>query len=493
MKGSKRTWRKLFGALIVAIFVHFVFFYRKKPFVREVGRFPFLWSKSTNATVKHYIRANPANHILLVAGPYRSGKSRLLETIAETLIQERNQLPIVVRADRAESVEELADQIKYDAIRALNALAPRLGYGEVKSLEGVSLTRAESSVEFGSEGLSRAAQLVGRAADALLGDEPERFFEFMAAMSVVVRPYVIVHGLEQMQRLTGRNGSVSGAVIVNRSLAHVLERRQYASFVPLSVEIKDTSLFLREQIGDAFQIAYTPELENPLEQVNVIRSLFTKEEAKELIHEFGGHYGSFEAVFEEMKMGTPIPSIVKSVNERLDKEIEAMMTNRTSEWWRWLNTIRPVSKEILEVPEVRAMLERGYLWVNQTGHIFPASAPVKKRILALADGPTFNVKEFHKQEMEMLGRAFVNESSTETDVNATETEPEPTAEAATPEPVPETARETETVPETSPETEPVPEATPESEGDASTTDEPATETATEDTTETSQTQPEETV
>ena len=490
MKGSRSTWRKLFGALIVAIIVHFVFFYRKKPFVRETGRFPFLWSKSTNATVKHYMRANPANHILLVAGPYRSGKSRLLETIAETLIQERNQLPIVVRADRAETVEELADQIKYDAIRALNALAPRLGYGEVKSLEGVSLTRAESSVEFGSEGLSRAAQLVGRAADALLGDEPERFFEFMAAMSVVVRPYVIVHGLEQMQRLTGRNGSVSGAVIVNRSLAHVLERRQYASFVPLIVEIKDTSLFLREQIGDAFQIAYTPELENPLEQVNVIRSLFTKEEAKELIHEFGGHYGSFEAVFEEMKMGTPIPSIVKSVNERLDKEIEAMMTNRTSEWWRWLNTIRPVSKEILEVPEVRAMLERGYLWVNRTGHIFPASAPVKKRILALADGPTFNVKEFHKQEMEMLGRAFVNESSTETEVNATETEPEASATPA-PETVPETTSQTETVPETTSQTESVSETTPETESDASTTDEPATEDTTE--TQPEETQAEETV
>ena len=447
MNEKRGVFTKIFGALAGILLVYFVFFYRKKPFIRETGRFPFLWDRNTNMTVKHYLRANPANHILLVAGPYRSGKSRLLETVAEALLQEAN-LPIVVRADRAATLEDLVDQIKYDGIRALNALAPHLSQTQLKSLEAISLTSDESTVEFGSEGLSRVAQLLSRASDSLLAGNPQRFFEFMATLAVVVRPYVIVHGFEQFETLTDKNATVSGSTIVNLSLTHVLQRRQYATFVPLIVEIKDTSIFVDHELDEAFQVAYTGELENPLEQVNVIRSLFTKEEAKELVHEFGGHYGSFETVFEEMKMGTPINGIVREINERLDQEIETLMTNRTSEWWRWLNTLRPISREVIGVPEVREMIRRGYLWVNRTGYLFCASGQVRKRILDLAEAPNFNVKEFQKQEMEMLGREFVNETvdSTNETTETNETEAGSSDEKAT-------ANEAETVAEDAEATE----------------------------------------
>ena len=86
---KRETAIKSFFTFSFIFFVIYWIFFRRKPFVRIQGRIPYILPTNLNRTLTEYVKTAPSHYVLVLSGPYQSGKSRAMDIIAKSLKSNR--------------------------------------------------------------------------------------------------------------------------------------------------------------------------------------------------------------------------------------------------------------------------------------------------------------------------------------------------------------------------------------------------------------------
>ncbi|KAH0795760.1 hypothetical protein GPJ56_000338 [Histomonas meleagridis] len=415
--------------LILAIILYFIL--RKPKFVRQTGTFPFIWNRDLNISVHNYLSRDPANHVLIVTGPYKTGKSRLLDILSKKIISNKG-LPISVHVENTNTVEEVVDSIKISAIKSLSLLSEVLSPSEVQNLGSLSVIPKPNRTLFTDLSLSRAYHLIEDAADSLL-TQPEDFLNLISRFNPIVKPYIFVYHADKLPKLKTIDGRKLGSHIFNVTYHRLLNRAQYSEFVPFVVELTNSLHSLKsKRLGEMFEFAFTAPIQNTLEKVHVTNRLFTSQEAAEIIKKFGGHGGSLAYVYEEMQTYESFEDSMKIVKEKIDYEMNKLMIKPDHPVWYqfcvskgevpWVN----ISKVRNNAKIVGKMIRSGYLAVNASKVVSVANPAVLEYICAHSKKvrhiETPKPKPIKKKPVKNVEQAIVNISNY-VEENITETKP----------------------------------------------------------------------
>lgn len=420
-----------FGILVAAILELCIWLLtKKKSFIRENGRMPFIWNRNLNLTVKNYLETDPSNQILVISGPYNSGKSHILEQISDNLIHSKR-FPLIMRADQSVTIEDLVDSIKINSLKTIDDLSNLMTPVEIQKYATLSLSsmafskkrdhplfsRTASNLysHIDSIGLANMYHYMETVADSLLvvDKDPDLFFDLVTRIDQVIKPYVLIFGFNNLRKLKSKNGANLGAILYNHSFNRFIRRTQYTEYVPYVLEITDTGVFLNKSSrhyleSDLFVYGFTDQIENFIDEVSHKRSLFTQKEALYLQENFGGHGGSVSYVFHEMQVKRPIEESTKTLNSKLNLQLSQTVKNTTDPVWyqicsskgnkknnqaltnegevKW-HDIWPAGRKLL-----RPLIKKGLIYTNVSKIIKPAHPGVYNYICSIAKKPGWTFK-----------------------------------------------------------------------------------------------------
>ncbi|KAK8875351.1 hypothetical protein M9Y10_005516 [Tritrichomonas musculus] len=420
-----------YGILVAAILELCIWLLtKKKSFIRENGRMPFIWNHDLNTTVKNYLNTDPSNQILIVSGPYQSGKSRVLELIAENLIRTKR-FPFIIRADQAATIEDLIDLTKINCLKTIDELSNQLTPVEIQKYGTLSIsslhrsnkrdhphftgTASTSYSRITSIGLANMYHYMETVANSLsvADKDPDLFFDLINRIDLVIKPYVLFFGFNNLRKKKNKNGVDLGSILYNHSFERFMRRSQYAEFVPYIIEIKDSNLFLNKTNklifkSNQFVYAFTDQIENVIEEVSRKRSLFTQKEALYLQENFGGHGGSLSYVFHEMQVKRPIEESTETLNAKLKLQLSQIIKNTTDPVYyqicaskgskksgqvaegegeiKW-HDIWPAGRKLL-----KPLIKTGLLYSNTSKIVKPAHPGVYRYICSIAKKPSWSFK-----------------------------------------------------------------------------------------------------
>lgn len=419
---SKQTFR--LGILFAAILHFIIWLYtKKKSFIRENGRMPFIMNTNINQTIKKYLETVPSNQVLIFSGPYLSGKSTILELISEYLIRNK-QFPFIMRADQSITIEDLIDSIKINCLKTIDSLSKLLSSTEIQKCGSLSIFSvncsqkidhphfsAPTTAKFDSIGLSKIYDYMATIANSLLtvDQDPDLFFDLINRIDLVIKPVVLIFGFDHLRKMKTKTGENLGATFYNHSLKRFKKRTQYSEFVPYILEIRDTMMFLRNKkkafSNNTFIYTYTDQIEDVVKQISHKRSLFTYKEAQYLYENFGGHGGSLSNIFFDTQNKRPIQESVNTLNTKLDILMQKTVKNSTDPVWyqicnsnknsskgenrgeiRW-SAIWPSGKKLL-----RPLIKRGILFSDSSKIVKTAHPGVLRYICKVAKKPGWTFK-----------------------------------------------------------------------------------------------------
>ena len=146
--GLNKTKRNLLLALGVFVLVAFIYYIitMRRTFVRYSGRLPYIWNDDFNLTLRQYINTAPTRNVLVLTGPYQSGKSRALNVMANDLAAARH---LVVNCDlsTAKTPEDVISLFKIAIINGLTAVHPYLSSSQINRAADVFKPQKMSSKE----------------------------------------------------------------------------------------------------------------------------------------------------------------------------------------------------------------------------------------------------------------------------------------------------------------------------------------------------------
>lgn len=420
-----------YGILVAAILELCIWLLtKKKSFIRENGRMPFIWNRELNLTVKNYLETDPSNQILVISGPYKSGKSQILEQISDNLIRVKR-FPLIMRADQSVTIEDLVDSIKISCLKTIDELSNQMTPVEIQKYGTLSLSsmsfskkrdhplfsRAATNLysHINSIGLANMYHYMETVADSLLvvDKDPDLFFDLVNRIDLVIKPYVLIFGFNNLRKLKSKNGAELGSIFYNHSFNRFIRRSQYTEYVPYILEITDTGVFLNKTSrhifeSDQFVYGFTDLIENFIDEVSRKRSLFTQKEALYLQENFGGHGGSVSYVFHEMQVKRPIQESTETLNSKLNVQLSQTVKNTSDPVWyqicsskgnkgknqvitnegevQW-HEIWPSGRKLL-----KPLIKRGLIYTNVSKIIKPAHPGVYRYICSVAKKPGWSFK-----------------------------------------------------------------------------------------------------
>ncbi|OHS97510.1 hypothetical protein TRFO_36264 [Tritrichomonas foetus] len=378
------------GLIIAAILqLIIILLYKRKSFIREHGRMPFIWNHKLNVTIKNYLSTVPSNQVLFISGPYQSGKSRILELIADFLISTKR-FPFIMRADQSVTVEDLVDSIKINSLKVMQRLSQRLSPIEIQQFGALCQSKDVDHPQFSDIGMARAYDYVESVADSLLGDT-KLFFDRLTRIDQSIPTCVLIFGFDRLLKMKSNNGTKLGKIIFNETYHHFRHRTQYAEYIPYVIEIMDTSMFLRKKNSDpSFIYAFTDQIENPVNMVSVQRNLFTTKETQFLVESFGGHGGSFSYVFDEMQIKRPIKQSTETLKQKLNVVLSNTIKETKSPVWYQIcqsDGEIPWNHVSMNKQLILPLIKKGLLYANEDKIIKTAHPGVLNYICAIAKKP----------------------------------------------------------------------------------------------------------
>ncbi|OHT02885.1 hypothetical protein TRFO_06938 [Tritrichomonas foetus] len=302
------------GVFLLAAFIYYIITMRRT-FERHSGRIPYVWNHDFNRTLRQYINTLPSRNVLVLTGPYQSGKSRALDVMANDL--STNHLVLNVDLSTAHSPEDVISLFRIAVINGLAAIYPHISSSKI----------SKSSEEFKSdfETDKNIDPFFGRVYNAfcrvldrslMYSYSFTKFFDYLESLKTTLRPIVFIHNFDNFQ--------VASPELYESAMARLSRRPLYLDFVPVVCEIRNSSFRISNQITpESLRFLEVKELKDPTRDLVVLTRALSDLELRKIMAAFGGHGGTIDRVFEDLKQGM---SIEKSI-EKQQKAVETYLRN----------------------------------------------------------------------------------------------------------------------------------------------------------------------
>ena len=272
MKRNRTALKPVLTFSFIIFGIYWIFF-RKKPFVRIEGRIPYILPLSLNKTLTHYVKTAPSHYVLVLTGPYQSGKSRAMDIIAKSI--KSNRLVFKVDFDSCDTPADVENVVS-DAF--LKAISPHKALKYKISEFTTSLKR--SNINFSLN----------------------VFFDTFESLQYTLRPVLFAYSVDRLREIYPQFYQAACARLSRRAL--------YDDYVPVIAEFRRiTDPNIRtDKIWAKF--INVPNFNFKEAQQLVKDSVFRPNELKQVYDAFNGHGGCTERVFEALKRGESIEDAI---------------------------------------------------------------------------------------------------------------------------------------------------------------------------------------
>lgn len=333
-------------SIILGIYVWTMF----KVFVRYDKSLPFIWDNKINQTIHEYLQTQPSRHVLLITGPYQTGKSEMINILASDL-REKDIFPITIDVSAANNRKELFGLTKISLLESIQAY---------KSNQGVNFSlyrEFEGMVDLARNDTTGVIQ----------------FLEKLENLNLTHPPVFMVKSAQKFAEFA--------MPIYNTASAIFSRRNQYFNHVPVILVMTDSS-FLMNPIPDSFRIIETEGIEDIVQNfVNDIPA-FSKKEMKKILASIGSHGGSIDRIFEDLRIDIPIDTALLRELSNINETVQQTMNitgipviKRICE-----NRERPIQVNTPELESVIPLLHKGLLYLSNDAYLRCANKGVFRAV-----------------------------------------------------------------------------------------------------------------
>lgn len=497
--GLNKTKRNIIltaGIFVLIAFIYYIITMRRT-FVRYSERIPYVWNDDFNLTLRQYINTAPTRNVLVLTGPYQSGKSRAMNIMANDLAAARH---FVINCDlsTAKTPEDVISLFKIAVINGLISVHPYLSSTQInraadvfkpqkmtnkeKEIEEIAINEekehATKDTEFSSSKVQpnneeKAQTLPNTAAkpnenhisaspspspsqvkeesskdkksqnvlkssptssttpssqenqgheasihmqnverdqissasietdtntqsisnkDPLYGHvfnalshvldvslrrpySLTKFIDYLESMKNYIRPVVFVHDLDKFKK--------ASPALYSSFFARLSRRPLYKDFVPVICEVRDSSFRLStEPISPSILYTEITPLRDPTRDLVVKYRVFSQIELKKIMNAFGGHGGTIDRVYEDIKSGMSIDESIqkqqRAVEAFLRRELNGSFPEPLYEICKRNGTARITN--LTQLMSLKPLFASGHLFLSNDAIVKMAHIGVKNAL-----------------------------------------------------------------------------------------------------------------
>lgn len=319
---SKRNILLLVGVICIS-FVLFYIFFLAKVFVRRTTPLPYIWQTEYNKTIHEYIQTFPSRSVLLISGPYRTGKSAMLLNLTNELRQNKK----LVFHFNFKKIKSEHDANGFAQLAILEAL---MFYNNTR------IYRFIPSIDFKNS------------------YSVENFFDSLENLHDII-PIVIIQGTTQLHKYAPQ--------IYEAGYSRLKRRDQYHDNVPVIIETRN-SLYRTKPLPYFFNILEIDEIEDPYSSLVSQLRAFSSSELKKIKSAIGYQGGSIDSIFEDVRKSNNIDNAISQELDNINKTVLKYKTN--SEIIKRICDAKekPIQIGKNDLDEIEALLQKGLVYIT---------------------------------------------------------------------------------------------------------------------------------
>ncbi|KAK8846186.1 hypothetical protein M9Y10_020192 [Tritrichomonas musculus] len=276
---SKRNILLTLAIVLISILLFYIFFLAKV-FIRRTDPLPYIWPSDHNFTIHQYIKTYPSRNVLLISGPYKTGKSALLINLTNELRQKG----------------ELVFHFDFKKIRSEHDAN---GFCQLAILEALMF--------YNNSHIYRLISPI----DFQNSYSVDIFFDSLENLHITT-PVVIVRGINQLKKYAPQ--------IFEAAYSRLKRRDQYQDNVPVIIETRN-SLYRTQYLPSFFKILEIDEIEDPYSSLGSGLHAFSSSELKKIKSAIGFHGGPIDSIFEGVRKSNNIDEAISQEVERINKTV----------------------------------------------------------------------------------------------------------------------------------------------------------------------------
>ena len=290
--------------ILVAVFLSRWIFISKKYSTRFDGRLPFSIEDQLNQSISKYLEEYPVKNQIFISAPYKAGKSRLLNFVAEEMVKD-GRLVLNLDLSNVHSYDDFLKMFRIACIRNLHQIKSILSSSQLKKLPTFPVMPKENLTE--SYQLPQQLRELYNSLYANLERLGEHFEtrpfiqinRFLREAYPVLRPVIIIQNFDKL--LDSKRGEKYWSNLHLITSCHVL------------LELEDSSLKLDKNFINTHRfIEILPPKASAEKSFVGENAVFTPFEYRKIISNFGEHYGVFSEIHENLKSGSKLDEAIKN-------------------------------------------------------------------------------------------------------------------------------------------------------------------------------------
>lgn len=378
MRSKKRLIA--YASFVISVLICYVIMTRRT-FVRYEDRIPYVWNVKFNRTLGSYLRTRPSRNVLVLTGPYQCGKSRAMNIMTRELTSS-GRLAINVDFSVARTPKQAVGLIRLAVLQGLAELRSNLTLSTARraadKLGALAETKAIQPMDRVSEILEKVLSEAETTPFAI-----SKFFDCLETVAVILKPVVFAHAIDTLKSVAPE--------LFDAAEARLSRRAIYRDSVPVVCEVKDSSFRVEPRpLGDAVRVFEVGELIDPVYTLVVKTQAFSAIEVGKITDRFGGHGGTFERVFEDIKMGVDVDESVEKQSRLVHDYVTNMIDETQMEVIANLCLAENETTE-MEVEELKLLsplFRTGHLYLSHDRTVVFANKVVREALCQTADTPT---------------------------------------------------------------------------------------------------------
>ncbi|KAH0787044.1 hypothetical protein GPJ56_009042 [Histomonas meleagridis] len=371
----------LIGAAVLLVAGYIAYMYSGQTITEQFeGSIPFIWNRNVNLTVAQYTEARPSPYILLLGGGYQSGKSRLIEVLAQEKI-ENGRFVIKFDASEAKSFEDLCTLLK---LAISNGLTYYKMYGSSNSLlraaEKLDSSGKSTATNSGAA-ISKIYSIFSSLIDSIdlphfSTQQAQKFFKYLELISENLKPIIMIHNYDFIKSLD----SPLIPRILDSLSSYLSRRNNYEQTIPVILEIKNSLSLINLTNPTIFGYFEMPELENTQHHYTTEYQIFTAPQLKKIINAFGAHSGAIAKVFEDRRFGIQIEDSIANQINKITRVVKAATIGADENSTKIICAKENVDVNEVNAEKLRPLFDEEMIYVTKSLEIKFANKAVRNAL-----------------------------------------------------------------------------------------------------------------
>ena len=384
MKNTRNKFTIFFVFLITSLFLYYVLFMRRS-FVRSNSRLPFMLSSSLNQSLLRYVNTLPSRNTMFVTGAYESGKSQMLNMLAEKLAKNEQRLVLNLDAKKfsneAEFVQSMLTELTtgfvnlrqnmpYNLLKEINTKFPSLNKS-VKLPFGIDQMLGTCYLKL-ENGIKEILDKNGKISTSGVHD----FLNTMQLFYQTLNPVIFIHGGDKL----------IGCDLWEIVKAALSRKNLYNDFIPIVIELDDSSVLNDYELLSSInniRVVSSEDFNETACEILIRSRIFSSPELRKINNKFGLHGGSLSHIFENLKFGMSIDDAIqkekKYIEDNLNKNLQLNKKTHYIAKFCKSNGIA-FADNIMDINNLKPLFEKGYVYTDSGFQTRVANKVVLKAI-----------------------------------------------------------------------------------------------------------------